>query len=163
MKVSFRFVALVVLLSLCRIQSEEVCTAAGECASPDFDTNSEANNKETKPEGTFVAENENDDSCPSRAYVIKCAGQYLDTNRNGLLERAELQSAIDALPWYSRGIISILGSVDKMMKKCDMDGDGAISMDYDMKNNGESCLSTCFKRLAFKKAFFPNCSPESIK
>jgi len=44
-----------------------------------------------------------------------------------------------------------------MMKKCDVDRDDAISMDYDMQNNKETCLATCLKRLAFKKSFFPDC------
>lgn len=44
-----------------------------------------------------------------------------------------------------------------MMKKCDVDGDDAIGMGYDMENNKETCLATCFKRRAFKSSFFPNC------
>ena len=103
---------------------------------------------------------ENTPNCPSRKHVIKCAGEYLDTNGNGMLERVELQSAIDKLPWLSRGVLSILGSVDKMMAKCDMDGDDAISYGCpgcDMENNGETCLATCFKRRAFKSAFFADC------
>jgi hypothetical protein len=106
---------------------------------------------------TDVAEEEETPNCPSRKHVIKCAGEYLDTNKNSLLERAELQAAIDKLPWWSRGILSILGSVDKMMAKCDVDGDGAIGMGYDMENSKEHCLATCFKRRAFKSAFFPDC------
>jgi hypothetical protein len=98
-----------------------------------------------------------DPKCPSREHIIACSGEYLDTNKNGLLERSELQGAIDALPWYARGIISILGSVDKMMDKCDVDGDGAISIEYDMHNNAETCLATCFKRRSYKGAFFPDC------
>jgi hypothetical protein len=43
------------------------------------------------------------------------------------------------------------------MKKCDVDGDDAISMDFDMQNNSETCLASCFKRKAFKSAFFPDC------
>jgi hypothetical protein len=58
---------------------------------------------------------------------------------------------------YARGILQILGSVDKMMKKCDVDGDDAIGIDYDMSNNKEACLATCFKLRAFKSAFFPDC------
>ena len=103
---------------------------------------------------------ENTPNCPSRKHVIKCAGEYLDTNGNGRLERAELQSAIDKLPWLSRGVLSILGSVDKMMAKCDVDGDDSISYgcpECDMENNGETCLATCFKRRAFKSAFFADC------
>lgn len=103
---------------------------------------------------------ENTPDCPSRKHVIKCAAEYLDTNGNGKLERVELQSAIDKLPWLSRGVLTILGSVNKMMAKCDMDGDDAISYgcpDCDMENNGETCLASCFKRRAFKSAFFPDC------
>lgn len=55
------------------------------------------------------------------------------------------------------GLLKILGSVDKMMVKCDIDGDDAIGMGYDMEHNGETCLATCFKRKAFKGAFFPDC------
>ena len=44
------------------------------------------------------------------------------------------------------------------MKKCDMDHDDAISMDYDMLNNQETCLATCFKRKAFKQTFFADCA-----
>ena len=55
------------------------------------------------------------------------------------------------------GILKILGSVDKMMAKCDIDGDDAIGMDYDMEHSKETCLATCFKRKAFKGAFFPDC------
>ena len=98
-----------------------------------------------------------DPSCPSRPHIIRCAGHYLDTNKNNKLERSELEDAIDKLPWYSRGILKIIGSVDKIMKKCDYDGDGAISIDNDMENTKETCLATCFKRKAFKAAFFPEC------
>lgn len=100
-----------------------------------------------------------DPKCPDRAHIIKCAGEYLDTNKNGALDRDELENAIASLPWYARGILQILGSVDKMMKKCDVDGDDKISMDFDMENNKETCLATCFKRRAFKGAFFPDCEP----
>jgi hypothetical protein len=58
---------------------------------------------------------------------------------------------------YARGVLKILGSVDKIMIKCDFDGDDAIGIDYDMSHNSETCLATCFKRRAFKSAFFPDC------
>lgn len=96
--------------------------------------------------------------CPDRGHITRCAGAHLDLNHNGKLERAELDAAIAKLPWYGRGIVKILGSTDKMMKKCDVDKDDAISMDYDMIHNAETCLATCFKRRAFKNAFFPDCT-----
>jgi hypothetical protein len=98
-----------------------------------------------------------DPTCPDRAHLMRCAAVHLDTNQNGKLDRDELQKAIDKLPWLARGVLQILGSVDKMMKKCDVDGDDAISMDYDMEHNHETCLATCLKRRVFKSAFFPDC------
>lgn len=44
------------------------------------------------------------------------------------------------------------------MKKCDADGDGSITIDVDMEETKETCLATCFKRKAFKKLFFPDCT-----
>lgn len=58
-----------------------------------------------------------DPKCPDRDHIIRCAGAYLDTNKNNKLDRSELQAAIDSLPWYAQGVLKILGSVDKMMKK----------------------------------------------
>jgi len=98
-----------------------------------------------------------DPSCPSREHIIRCAAHYMDANKNNLLERKELQDGIDALPWLARGLVSIIGSVDSVMKKCDADGDDAISMYEDMEKTKETCLATCFKRKAFKMAFFPEC------
>jgi hypothetical protein len=58
---------------------------------------------------------------------------------------------------YARGIVNLLGNTDKMMKKCDIDQDDAISMDYDMLHNQDTCLASCFKRKAFKQTFFADC------
>lgn len=130
-----------------------VASVAGqvqECANPE-----ECANLDAVADDTGAADE--DPSCPSRPHIIRCAGHYLDVNKNNKLERSELQDAIDKLPWYSRGILKIIGSVDKIMKKCDYDGDGAISIDSDMEKTKETCLATCFKRKAFKGAFFPEC------
>lgn len=98
-----------------------------------------------------------DPNCPSRSHIIRCAGKYLDTNQNQKLERSELETAINTLPWYARGVLKVIGSIDKIMKKCDADGDDAIGMDTDMPATEDTCLATCFKRKAFKAAFFPEC------
>jgi hypothetical protein len=180
------FFFVVVLLSVVAAQeevaaSEQVASEAecaeGECANPEVDETAADTKEEVE-----------DPNCPSRGLVIRCAGKHLDTNGNGKLERHELETAINTLPWYARGempfcavtlklctyfskhdesnlsqsfvslgILNILGSVDKMMKKCDLDGDDAIGMRGDMENNHETCLATCFKRKAFKSAFFPDC------
>lgn len=31
-----------------------------------------------------------DENCPDRDYIVRCAGEYLDTNKNGKLDRHEL-------------------------------------------------------------------------
>lgn len=98
-----------------------------------------------------------DPKCPSRPHIVRCAQAHLDTNKNDMLERVELESAIDSLPWYARGALKVIGSVDKIMEKCDYDKDGAISIDFDMEQTKEICLASCFKKRAFKSSFFPEC------
>jgi len=122
-----------------------VVVGAKPCSSDEGNQRGECTNPATSPK------------CPTRENIIRCASEFLDHNNNGKLDRNELETAIDSLPWYSRGILQILGSVDKIIKKCDVDGDDAISMDYDMIHNKEQCLASCFKRRAFKNAFFPDC------
>ena len=143
---------LLIVLGTAIVANEQECANSGqdgECVDPAAIT------EETFEEKTF--QEEIDPNCPSRPHIIRCAAHHLDVNQNGQLERKELEDAIGKLPWYSRGILKIIGSVDKIMKKCDYDGDGAISIDQDMENTKETCLATCFKRKAFKNAFFPEC------
>ena len=94
------FVALVTLsISPPTLVGAESCSSGeGECANPDASESIEE-----------------DPNCPSRELIIRCAGKHLDVNKNGKLDRVELQNAIDSLPWYARGILQILGSVDKMV------------------------------------------------
>jgi len=136
-------------------ESESMEEEASEPVAQEDDDDDEEDSATTTPT------NEPDDpKCPDRDHLIRCAAKYLDQNGNGMLDRNELDDAVASLPWYARGLLNILGSVDKMMKKCDVDGDGAIgfgSAEADMENNKETCLATCFKRRAFKGAFFPEC------
>jgi len=130
-------------------EAVEKCDGADEtCANPDAAAEAEEEESAAEPE---------DPSCPSRPHIIRCAAAHLDVNKNNQLERGELQDAIDSLPWLARGVLKIIGSVDKIMDKCDADGDGAISIDHDMDATQETCLATCFKRKSFKRAFFPDC------
>jgi hypothetical protein len=68
-------------------------TENGECLNPEAEAAA----------STKTTSKEEDPNCPSREYVIRCAGIHLDVNKDGLLERVELQTAIDKLPWYGRG------------------------------------------------------------
>ena len=99
-----------------------------------------------------------DPKCPSRPHVVRCAAKYLDTDQNGALEREELDSAMKGVSWIVRGLLKVIGSTDSIMKKCDADGDGKITIEQDMEATKETCLATCFKRKAFKQLFFPDCT-----
>ncbi|KAL7537199.1 hypothetical protein ACHAXR_009734, partial [Thalassiosira sp. AJA248-18] len=96
-----------------------------------------------------------DPKCPSRPHIIRCAAKYLDTDQNGALEKEELESAMGEVSWILRSLLKVIGSVDTIMKKCDADGDGKITIDHDMEATKETCLASCFKRNAFKRLFFP--------
>ena len=130
-------------------EAAEKCNGAEEtCANPDAPAAADEESEDKEPE---------DPACPSRPHIIRCAAAHLDVNKNNKLEREELQGTIDSLPFLARGVLKIIGSVDKIMAKCDADGDGAISIDHDMDATKETCLATCFKRKSFKRAFFPDC------
>lgn len=117
-----------------------------------------ADDGDCAPRPAAGGEDEEDPKCPSRPHVIRCAAAHLDTNRNGALEREELDDAIGGVSWILRGLLNVIGSVDAIMKKCDADGDGKITIEEDMRATEETCLATCFKRKAFKSLFFPECT-----
>ncbi|GMI51525.1 hypothetical protein ScalyP_jg2847 [Parmales sp. scaly parma] len=110
-----------------------------------------------------VAVDQNNDLTPSedciisRPVVIACAAKFLDTNHNNNLDREELEYAISQLNFLARKVLTIIGSVDAIMEKCDHDKDGAISIHADMGATTTTCLASCYKRRAFKAAFFPDC------
>lgn len=159
-----RFFVLALLLTVSSVittaeqQDSSICpdgTTSGECVNPDHGV---ADVVVVEKEDVIVTPpTPEDPKCPSRPHIIRCAAKYLDTNKNNKLDRLELETAIDNLPWLARGVLKIIGSVNSIMKKCDYDGDDAISIDYDMDNTVDICLATCFKRRAFKNAFFADC------
>lgn len=162
----FRVLLLVAFLTATLTEEAKIepdCATPGECENPDTeavvtkDALVESAVQATVGKGSVTEVELDDPKCPSRPHIIRCAAINLDTNKNNKLERIELETAINALPWYSKGILKILGSIDKIMQKCDFDQDGAIGIDDDMENTKDICLATCFKRRAFKGAFFPDC------
>ena len=104
------------LLFICVVAAQECQEGQeeGECANPAVAAEEEV---PEQPPRVDV-----DPKCPDRGHITRCAGAYLDTNKNGKLDREELDAAIGKLPWYGRGIVKILGSTDKMMKKCELIG-----------------------------------------
>jgi hypothetical protein len=121
---SLLFVAIATILfvsspTLVGAESEAACSSEeGECENPDVvvadDAAEEEEESEPIPE-VEVETIEEDPNCPSRDLIIRCAALHLDKNKNGKIDRPELQGAIDSLPWFARGILKILGSVDKMV------------------------------------------------
>jgi hypothetical protein len=156
----------ILLLLLVLVAAQEDCGTPGECANPDVEgapakgevaADLGEQQQQQVIESTQQEKVEEDPKCPSRPHIIRCTAEYLDVNKNNKLDRIELEEAINKLPWLARGVLKIIGSVNSIMKKCDVDQDDAISMDHDMEHNQETCLATCFKRRAFKSAFFPAC------
>lgn len=100
----FLLVALVLVTTSATVRADGECGSAEECPNPDVEPAKEPSVKVTEEsEVATTAADAEDPNCPSRAYVIRCAGAYLDTDKNGKLERHELEAAIAKLPWYARG------------------------------------------------------------
>mmetsp|Transcript_11461 Transcript_11461/g.25175 ORF Transcript_11461/g.25175 Transcript_11461/m.25175 type:complete len:175 (+) Transcript_11461:94-618(+) len=173
MKLSLKHILLVSAIALAS-QSSIVLAEEAAVTSDAADVAAEANVEEAvEADGDAGKECSADDSscitpeeepsaedpkCPSRPHVIRCAAKYLDTNQNGALEREELDSAMGEVSWIVRGLLKVIGSTDAIMKKCDADGDGKIDIATDMEATKETCLASCFKRNAFKRLFFPECT-----
>jgi hypothetical protein len=118
-------------------QDSSICpdgTTDGECANPNHDVADVVVVEKEEEDAAVTPPTPEDPMCPSRPHIIRCAAKYLDINKNNKLDRVELETAIDNLPWLARGVLKIIGSVNSIMKKCDYDGDDAISIDYDMDN-----------------------------
>lgn len=81
---------------------------------------------------------EEPDVCtPSREEATACARKYVDTDHDGLVTVKELDAARDRnLSWLERMISSIAAeSNERILAKCDVDGDGFISeQDFAMTN-----------------------------
>lgn len=140
------------------VEGDAIGTIPPEC---DADDESCKAPVEEEPIASAAKEEEvaaEDPKCPSRPHVVRCAAKFLDTDQSGALEREELDSAMKDVSWIVRGLLKVIGSTDAIMKKCDADGDGKITIEHDMEATKETCLATCFKRKAFKQLFFPECT-----
>jgi hypothetical protein len=69
--------------SVASVEKSDCGQDQGECLNPDTATTAQR-----------VQEEDDDPNCPSRDSIIRCARKYLDTNDNGKLDRAELESSI---------------------------------------------------------------------
>lgn len=64
-----------------------------------------------------------DKNCPDRGHIIRCTGSTLDLNKNGKLDRVELDSAINSLPWYVRNVwfVSSIRAVVRFLTRSTFD------------------------------------------
>lgn len=64
---------------------------AQECAVTDQKECAAESSSDAETSAETSAESPIDPSCPDRDHLMRCAGEYLDTNKNGMLDRDELQ------------------------------------------------------------------------
>jgi hypothetical protein len=99
----------------CEVGEDGTCLSSSSSSSSSSTESSstttatvQATTHETTTETTTTATNDVDESttneidknCPDRGHIIRCTGAHLDLNKNGKLDRVELDSAIQSLPWY---------------------------------------------------------------
>jgi hypothetical protein len=91
---SFWLYKTLLIASLCLVLL--LAADAQECSNPEVCVSTDGKIDDQSSSKVVVE----DPKCPSRGQIIRCAGTHLDLDKNGKLERAELQQAIDQLPWY---------------------------------------------------------------
>lgn len=89
----------------------------------------------------------------TRNFAIECFRTYFDLNHDDIVQRGEIEYAKSKFPptflKLGAGILSMLSyfgianePVDIVMKKCDLDHDGQITM-KEFFNNKTECLDSC--------------------
>ena len=68
------------------------------------------------------------------------------------IERCDLQSVMDGLPAAARWIINKVGSVDGVLRDCDMNKDGTITF-FEGERAGH-CMESCCKFVVVFNLFF---------
>ncbi len=87
----------------------------------------------------------------TRRETVEYAAVYFDTNNDNMLSRSEVQDAWNKLLTPieknlvgAAGYLGWVETVDTVMKNCDHDRDGVISL-QDFINSKDTCLSKCWK------------------
>jgi hypothetical protein len=125
--------------SVASVEKSDCGPDQGECLNPDTAT--------TTSQIVQEEEEEDDPNCPSRDSIIRCARKHLDTNDNGKLDRTELESSIATLPWYARGLLHILGSVDKMVRIDPPNCSSSLSLSLSLSLSSFQKNTYCFPSL----------------
>ena len=82
----------------CLVAQEQECEVGedGSCLNSEYTT---VPNRHETTEPTEKPIIDIDKNCPDRGHIIRCTGAHLDLNKNGKLDRDELDIAIQSLPW----------------------------------------------------------------
>jgi len=93
-------------------------------------------------------------NCPPRESTMACFYSKADRNNDGVITRQELSHKIfSVLRWYEAAPFKLFGGIDRIMKDCDANRDGQLTIEESMAMT--HCMDTCFKRTSTKNKF--NC------
>ena len=93
-------------------------------------------------------------SCPDRKSTMACFYKVADKNGDGVITRHELsKSVFHALAWYEKIPFQVFGGIDKIIKDCDVNGDGKLTLKESLTS--KTCMDSCFKRRHTRDKF--NC------
>lgn len=92
-------------------------------------------------------------SCPDRNHTMTCFYTQADTNNDGRVSKQELQNSLDdELPWWKRQAFHLFGGIGRIMKDCDKNGDGFLTIPESFAMS-ETCMESCYKIQSTKDLF----------
>lgn len=90
--------------------------------------------------------------CPPREDMIQCFYEKADKNGDGIVTKHELSKKVfSALAWYEKIPFNIFGGIDRIMKDCDANRDGQLTVEESLST--KHCMDSCFKRRHTKEKF----------
>ncbi len=91
-------------------------------------------------------------SCPPREDMIRCFYEKADKNGDSIVTKHELSKKVfSTLAWYEKVPFSIFGGIGRIMKDCDANHDGKLTVEESL--NMKHCMDSCFKRRNTKEKF----------
>jgi len=90
--------------------------------------------------------------CPPREDMIQCFYAKADKNGDGVVTKHELAKKVfSALAWYEKIPFNIFGGISRIMKDCDANQDGQLTVKESLAM--KHCMDSCFKRKHTKEKF----------
>lgn len=90
--------------------------------------------------------------CPPREDMIRCFYEQADKNRDDIVTKQELTKKVfSTLAWYEKIPFNLFGGIDQIMKDCDANRDGQLTVEESMLM--KKCMDSCFKRKHTKQKF----------